>query len=173
MSISKTYSRITATSLLSLALAAQVWAQKNSGEIESFNRSLGLEGMGTDLASVEHEIEHGNPANTPETSKSQNPKKAPLQKRGPIQPAESFSNLGFHANPAVTNTVPAYYISRMNAAALVKCLAELGVQEVRQARQSNNQAAILQAQNLLTPFPLSLGIDLRQYRLTDQGFIRG
>ena len=258
MSISKTYSRITATSVLSLALAAQVWAQENSGEVESFNRSLGLEGMGTDLASVEHEIEHGSPANTPETSKSQNPKKAPLQKRLPIQPAESFSNLGFHANPAVTNTVRAYYISRMNAAVLVnapsydalinrfdarfanygysrhnigdtvagymivaweivhnadasgtpmgirrvrtavcqvlenrgkaarltsenkqkisellKCLAELGVQEIRQARQSNNQAAILQAQNLLSQFPLSLGIDLRQYRLTDQGFIQG
>jgi uncharacterized protein DUF6683 len=258
MWISKTYSRIAAISLLSVALAIQVRAQESSGEIESFNRSLGLEGMGTDLASVEHEIEHGSPANTPETPKTQNPKKGPVQKRAPIQPAESFSNLAFHANPAVTNTVRSYYISRMNAAALVnapnydalinrfderfanygysrhnigdtvagymivaweivhnanasdtpmgirrvrtavcqvlekrgkaarltsenkqkisellKCLAELGVQEVRQARQSNNQAAILQAQNLLTQFPLSLGIDLRQYRLTDQGFIKG
>lgn len=258
MWISKTYSGITAISLLSLALAAQGWAQENSGEIESFNRSLGLEGMGTDLASVEHEIQHGSPANTPETSKTQNPKKAPVQKRAPIQPSESFSNLGFRANPAVTNTVRAYYVSRMNAtrvvnapsydglinrfderfanygysrhnvgdtvagymivaweivhnadasetpmgirrvrtavcevlekrgkaalltsenkqkiSELLKCLAELGVQQVRQARQSNNQAAILQAQNLLTQFPLSLGIDLRQYRLTDQGFISG
>lgn len=258
MWISKTYSRITAISLLSVALGIQVRTQENSGEIESFNRSLGLEGMGTDLASVEHEIEHGSPANTPEASKTRNLKKALVQKRGPIQSAESFSNLAFHSNPAVTNTVRAYYVSRMNAtrvvnaptydglinrfderfanygysrhnigdtvaaymivaweivhnadasetptgirrvrtavcqvlerrgkaallssenkqkiSELLKCLAELGVLQVRQARQLNNQAAILQAQNLLTQFPLSLGIDLRQYRLTDQGFIRG
>ena len=258
MWISKTYSRIAAISLLSLASAAQVWAQENAGEVESFNRSLGLEGMGTDLASVEHELAHGSAATTPETSRPQNPKKGQTQKKNPIQPGESFSNLAFHANPAVTNTVRAFYVSRMNAAALVnapsydalinrfderfanygysrhnigdtvagymiiaweivhnanasntptgirsvraavcqvlerrgkaarltsenkqkisellKCLAELGIQQVRQARQTNNEASLLQAQNLLTQFPLSLGIDLRQYRLTDQGFVNG
>ena len=56
---------------------------------------------------------------------------------------------------------------------ILKCLAELGNEEVRRAHQTNNAAAIQQAQNLLTQFPLSLGIDLRQYRLTDQGFTNG
>jgi hypothetical protein len=60
MPTSKTYSMIAAISLLSLA-TAPVWAQENTGEVESFNRSLGLEGMGTDFASVERELEHGNP----------------------------------------------------------------------------------------------------------------
>ena len=119
MRISKIYPGIAAISLLSLASALQIWAQENGGEVESFNRSLGLEGMGTDLASVEHELEHGTPANTPETSNTQNPKKGSVQKRAPIQPTESFSNLAFHANPAVTNTVRSFYVSRMNAAALV------------------------------------------------------
>jgi hypothetical protein len=119
MRISNIYSRIAAISLLSLAPAAQAWAQENGGEIESFNRSLGLEGMGTDLASVEHELEHSNPANTPESPAAPNPKKGPAQKRAPIQPTESFSNLAFHSNPAVTNAVRAFYLSHMNAQALL------------------------------------------------------
>jgi hypothetical protein len=96
MRISKIYSRIAVISLLSLASAPQVWAQENGGEIESFNRSLGLEGMGTDLASVEHELQHGSPANTPETSKNHNQKTGPVQKRAPIQPAESFETRERH-----------------------------------------------------------------------------
>ena len=119
MRISKMYSGIAAITLLSLASAPQAWAQENGGEIESFNRSLGLEGMGTDLASVEHELEHSNPANTPEGSKAQNPAKGAVQKRAPIQPTESFSNLAFRANPAVTNSVRAFYLSHMNAQALL------------------------------------------------------
>ncbi|HEX6565812.1 MAG TPA: hypothetical protein VF020_16105 [Chthoniobacterales bacterium] len=79
MWISKIYSSIAAISLLSVASAPQVWAQESGGEVESFNRSLGLEGMGTDLASVEHELEHGSPANTPENSKTENPKKGPVR----------------------------------------------------------------------------------------------
>ena len=47
---------IAAISLLNLA-TAPVWAQENTGEVESFNRRLGLEGMGTDFASVERELE--------------------------------------------------------------------------------------------------------------------
>jgi hypothetical protein len=258
MRISKIYSRIAAISLLSLASAPQVWAQENGGEIESFNRSLGLEGMGTDLASVEHELEHSNPANTPETSKSQNPGKAAVQKRAPIQPTESFSNLAFRANPAVTNSVRAFYLSHMNAQALLtapsydsmisrfderfasygfsrhnvgdtvagymiiaweivhnadasstptgirrvrtavcqilekrgkaarltaenkqkitellKCIAVLCAQQARQARQTNNTATMQQAVNVVTQFPLKLGIDLQRYQLTDNGFVNG
>jgi predicted GNAT family acetyltransferase len=116
---SKIYSSIAAISLLSLASAPQVWAQESGGEIDSFNRSLGLEGMGTDLASVEHELEHGSPVNPPETSKNQNPKKGPVQKRAPIPSTESFSNLAFRANPAVTTSVRAFYLSHMNAQALL------------------------------------------------------
>ena len=119
MSISKIYSGIAAISLLSVASAPQVWAQESGGEVESFNRSLGLEGMGTDLASVEHELEHGTPANTPENSKTENPKKGPVQKRATIQPIESFSNLAFHPSPAVTNSVRAFYLSHVNAQTLL------------------------------------------------------
>ena len=119
MRISKIYSRIAAISLLSLASAAQVWAQENGGEIESFNRSLGLEGMGTDLASVEHEIQHGSPVSPPESSATQNPKKGPAQKKAPTQATESFGNLAFRASPAVTNSVRAFYLSHMNAQALL------------------------------------------------------
>jgi hypothetical protein len=119
MWISKIYSGIAAVSLLGLASASQVSAQESGGEVESFNRSLGLEGMGTDLASVEHELEHGSPANTPETSNTQNPKKGPAQKRAPIQPIESFSNLAFHPTPAVTNSVRAFYLSHVNAQTLL------------------------------------------------------
>ena len=254
MLLLKTYTRIAAIWLLGLAAAARVWAQESGGEADSFNRSLGLEGMSTDLANVEQELAHSNsPA-----SKAETPKKGPAQKNPPAKPIESFSNLSFHSNPGVTNTVRAFYVSRMNAAALVnapnydslsgrfderfanygysrhnigdtvagymiitweilhnanasntpngirrvkvaicqileqrrkaaqltsenkqkisevlKCLAELGNEEVRRAHQANNAAAIQQAQNLLTQFPLSLGIDLRQYRLTDQGFTNG
>jgi hypothetical protein len=251
MLISKSYSLITAISLLGLATAAPVRAQENAGEVESFNRSLGLEGMGTDLANVENELAHGSPASTPE-----GPKTAPAKKKAPVQRTESFSNLAFSANPAVTNIVRTYYASRVTPAAntpsydslisrfderfatygfsrhnvgdtvagymiitweivhnadasntptgirrvraavcqileqrgkaarltsenkqkiseLLKCLAELGSEEVRRARQINNGAAIQQAQNLLTQFPLSLGLDLRRYRLTDQGFVNG
>ncbi|MBV9732353.1 MAG: hypothetical protein JO275_06210, partial [Verrucomicrobia bacterium] len=91
MWISKIYSRIAAISLLSVASASQVWAQESGGEVESFNRSLGLEGMGTDLASVEHELEHGSPANTPETPSEPSGKKAPKEKRVPVQQTQSFS----------------------------------------------------------------------------------
>jgi hypothetical protein len=118
MWISKTYSRIAVISLISLASVGQVWAQENSGEVESFNRSLGLEGLGTDLASVEHELEHGTAANTPEPSKAENRKKAPAQKRPSVQRTESFGDLAFRANPAVTNTVRTYYVSHLNAATL-------------------------------------------------------
>lgn len=119
MWISKFYSGIATISLLSLVSAPQVWAQESGGEVESFNRSLGLEGMGTDLASVQHELEHGSPANTSENSKTENPKKGPVQKRVPIQPSESFSNLAFHPSPAVTNSVRAFYLSHLNAQALL------------------------------------------------------
>src|SRR6201987_4604924 len=119
MWISKIYSGIAAISLLSLTSAPKVWAQESGGEVESFNRSLGLEGMGTDLASVEHELEHGSPANTPENSKTENPKKGPVQKRATIQPIESFSNLAFHPSPAVTNSVRAFYLSHVNAQTLL------------------------------------------------------
>ena len=119
MWISKTYSRIAAISLLSLASAAQLWAQENAGEIDSFNRSLGLEGLGTDLASVEREIQHGSPASTPEGPNPDSSKQAPAQKKAPPPPTESFTNLAFHATPAVTNTVRAYYISHLNATSVV------------------------------------------------------
>jgi hypothetical protein len=119
MWISKIYSGIAAISLLRFASAPQVRAQESGGEVESFNRSLGLEGMGTDLASVEHELEHGSPANTPETSDTQNPKKGSAQKRAAIQPIESFSNLAFHPNPAITNSVRSFYLSHVNAQTLL------------------------------------------------------
>ena len=258
MRISKIFPGIAAISLLSLASAPQVWAQENGGEVESFNRSLGLEGMGTDLASVEHELEHRSLANPAETSDKQNPKKGPVQKRAPIQPTESFGNLAFHSNPAVTNSVRAFYLSHMNAQALLtapsydsmisrfdqrfasygfsrrnvgdtvagymiiaweivhnadasstptgirrvrtavcqilekrgkaarltgenkqkisellKCIVELCAQQARQARQTNNTATMQQAVNVVTQFPLKLGIDLQRYQLTDNGFVNG
>ena len=258
MWISKIYSRIAAISLLSLASAPQVWAQENGGEIDSFNRSLGLEGMGTDLASVEHELQHGSPANTPEATQNQNPKKGPAQERAPIQPLESFSNLAFHPSPTVTNSVRAFYLSHLNAqtlltapnydsligkfddrfasygfsrhnvgdtvagymiiaweivhnadasntptgirrvrtavcqilekrgkaarltsenkqkiSELLKCVVELCAQQARQARQTNNAASMQQAVNVVTQFPLKLGIDLQRYQLTDNGFVSG
>jgi hypothetical protein len=117
MSISKTHLMIAAISLLSLA-TTPVWAQENTGEVESFNRSLGLEGMGTDLASVERELEHGNPANTPEAPKTESAKKAPAQKQPPVRRSESFSNLAFHYNPTITSNVRAYYVSHLNAQTL-------------------------------------------------------
>jgi hypothetical protein len=258
MLISKIYSRIAVISLLSLGTAAPVWAQENTGEIDSFNRSLGLEGMGTDLASVEHEIEHGSPGNAPENSNDQSTKKAPAQKRAPMRRTQSFSDLAFSSNPAVTNTMRAYYVSHMNATRLVntpsydtlisrfdrrfdnygfsrhnigdtfagylivaweilhdadasstpsgirgvraavceimekrgkaarltsenkqkasellKCLAELGSDEIRRARQTNNQAAIQQVQTQLTRPLLNYGINLWRFRLTDTGFVNG
>jgi hypothetical protein len=115
MLISKIYSKIAVISLLSLATAAPVSAEENTGEIDSFNRSLGLEGMGTDLASVERELEHGGPAETQNTEGS---KKGPAQKREPVHNSQSFSNLAFHSSPVVTNTTRAYYLSRFNAQAL-------------------------------------------------------
>jgi hypothetical protein len=119
MPISKSYSRIAVISLLSLATAAPVWAEENGGEIDSFNRSLGLEGMGTDLASVERELEHGSSASTPEPQTAEGPNKAPAQKREPVQHTSSFSNLAFRYNPTVTNSTRAYYVSHMNAQTLV------------------------------------------------------
>jgi hypothetical protein len=118
MLISKIYSRIAVISLLSLATAAPVWAEENTGEIDSFNRNLGLEGMGTDLASVERQLEHGSPADTAETQNAEGSKKAPAQKKEPIHHGQSFSNLAFHSSPVVTNTTRAYYLSRFNAQAL-------------------------------------------------------
>lgn len=118
MLISKIYSKIAVISLFSLATAAPVWAEENTGEIDSFNRSLGLEGMGTDLASVERELEHGSSANTPETQNAEGPKKAPGQKREPVHQAPSFGNLAFHYSPVVSNTTRAYYVSHFNAQAL-------------------------------------------------------
>jgi predicted GNAT family acetyltransferase len=255
---SKIYSRIAAILLLSLASAPQVWAQESGGEIDSFNRSLALEGMGTDLASVEHELQHGTPVNPPESSTTQNPKKGPAQKKAPIQPTESFSNLAFHPSPAVTNSVRAFYLSHLNAqtqltapnydsmisrfderfasygfsrhnigdtvaaymiiaweivhnadasntptgirrvrtavcqilekrgkaarltsenkqkiSELLKCVAELCAQQARQARQTSNAAAMQQAENVVTQFPRNLGIDLRRFQLTDNGFVNG
>jgi len=114
MLLSKTYTRIALIWLLGLATADRGWTQENGGEVESFNRSLGLEGMSTDLANVEHELAHNTPASPPES-----PKKGPAQKKAPAQPAASFSNLAFQANPGATNTVRALYVSRMNVAALV------------------------------------------------------
>jgi hypothetical protein len=52
MLLLKTFTRIAAIWLLGLAAAARVWAQESGGEADSFNRSLGLEGMSTDLANV-------------------------------------------------------------------------------------------------------------------------
>jgi hypothetical protein len=258
MWISKIYSRIAAISLLSLASAPQVWAQETGGEIDSFNRSLGLEGMGTDLASVEHELQHGSPVSTPEATQNQNPKKGPVQKRAPVPPIASFSNLAFHPSPAVTNSVRAFYVSHLNAqtvhtapnydsliskfderfasygysrhnvgdtvagymivaweivhnadasntptgirrvrtavcqilekrgkaarltsenkqkiSELLKCVAELCAQQAAQARQTNNAAAMQQAENVVTQFPRNLGIDLRRFQLTDNGFVNG
>jgi hypothetical protein len=113
MVISKTYSTIAAIWLLGLAAGSQVWAQENGGELDSFNRSLGLEGMGTDLANAENELAHSNTPSAPEA-----PKKAgPGPKKAPVKREESFSNLSFHPSPAVTNSVRAYYVSRTNSAA--------------------------------------------------------
>jgi hypothetical protein len=258
MRISKIYSGIAAISLLGLASAPQVWAQESGGEVESFNRSLGLEGMGTDLASVEHEIEHGSPANAPEPSDEPGGKKAPREKRAPVERTQSFSDLAFSSNPAVTSTMRSWYISHVNAATLLntpsydtlisrfdrrfdsygfsrhnvgdtfagymivvweilhntdassnpagirrirsavcqimekrgkaaqlasenkqkasealKCLAELGSEEIRRARQTNNQATIRQMQNQLTLPLRNYGIDLSRFRLTDKGFVNG
>ena len=119
MLTSKIHSRIAAISLLSLASAAPLWGQESGGEIESFNRSLGLEGIGTDLASVEHEIEHASPAPTSEIPKSESTKKAPAQKKPPRQSVESFANLTFRTNPAVTNTIRAYYVSHLTGTTVV------------------------------------------------------
>jgi hypothetical protein len=91
MLLSKTYTRMAAIWLLGLAAAARAWAQETGGEADSFNRSLGLEGMSTDLANVEQELAHINsPASKPETSK-----KGPAQNNPPAKPIESFSNLSF------------------------------------------------------------------------------
>lgn len=248
---------IAAISLLSLA-TAPVWAQENSGEVESFNRSLGLEGMGTDLASVERELEHGNPPNPPENPKSEGAKKAPSQKQSAGQRSQSFSNLAFHYNPAVTSNVRAYYVSQLNAqtlatmptydtlidrfdqrfaqygyskhnigdtfagyliisweiihnadasntprgirrvreavcqileqrgkaarlseenkqkySELLKSISELVVEQSRKNRQANNLKADEQLKNQVSQAPLKLGIDLRRYRLTEQGFTNG
>src|SRR5258708_26953697 len=115
MLLLKNYTRTAAYWLLGLAAAARVWAEESGGEDDSFNRSLGLEGMSTDLANVEQELAHSNsPASKPET-----PKKGPAQKNPPAKPIDSFSNLSFHSNPGVTNTVRAFYVSLMNAPALV------------------------------------------------------
>jgi hypothetical protein len=258
MWISKTYLRIAAVSLLSLVSAAQVWAQENGGEIDSFNRNLGLEGMGTDLANVEHELEHGSPTNTTETSNTQGSKKAPVQKKAPTQRTASFSDLAFQSNGAVTNTMRAYWVTHVNTTTLInapaydtlisrfdtrfanygyskhnvgdaiagylivtweilhnadasntpagirrvrqavcqlleqrgkaarltsenkqklsellKCLAELGREEVKSDRQTNNQADIQKVQKQLNLIPLKFDIDLSRYQLTDQGFIKG
>ena len=254
---SKIHSGIAAVALLSLALAPQVWAQESGGEVDSFNRSLGLEGMGTDLASVEHELEHGTPVNTPETPNEPSGKKAPREKRAPVQRTQSFSDLAFHSNPSVTNTVRAYYVSHMNAATMVnypsydslierfdsrfsnygysrnnigdafagflivaweivhdtnvsntpegirrarvavgqilekrgkaaaltpekkqkmaellKCLAELGAEQAKRARQSNNQADLEKTKSQLTKSLGNIGINLYQWRFTDRGFVK-
>jgi hypothetical protein len=258
MRISKTYLRIAAVSLLSLVSAAQVWAQENGGEIDSFNRNLGLEGMGTDLANVEHELEHGSPTNPTETSNTGGSKKAPAQKKAPIQQTASFSDLAFPSNAAVTNTMRAYWVTHVDTKTLInapaydtlisrfdarfanygyskhnvgdaiagylivtweilhnadasntpagirrvrqavgqlleqkgkaarltsenkqklsellKCLAELGREEVKSDRQTNNQADIQKVQKQLNLIPLKFDIDLSRYQLTDQGFVKG
>jgi hypothetical protein len=255
MLLSKNYQRIAAIWLLGLAAATRVWAQESGGEIDSFNRSLGLEGMGTDLANVEHELAHGTPASTPVP---ESPKKAPRQKREPVQQTQSFGNLAFRYNPAITNTVRAYYVSHLNAQTLVgmpsydalisrfdqrfanygfskhnlgdtfagyliisweilhnadasnsprgirrvreavcqileqrgkaamlpnenkqkfsellRSVSELASEQSRRLRQANNVAAEEQLLNQIAQAPLKLGIDLRLYRLTDQGFTKG
>jgi hypothetical protein len=258
MLTSKIYPRIAVISLLSLAAAAPVWAQESAGEIDSFNRSLGLEGMGSDLASVEHELEHGTPASTEETQKVEGPKKGPAQKREPVQRTRSFSNLAFHNSPLVTNTTRAYFVSHINAqilvtmptydalinrfdqrfaeygfskhnlgdtvagyliisweivhdadassspqgirrvrdavcqiieqrgkatklsdeqkqkfSELIKSISELVAEQSRRNLRANNQAAEAQLRNKVVQAPLKLGIDLRQWRLTEHGFING
>jgi hypothetical protein len=257
MWIPKIYLSVAAIALLSLATVPRVWSQESGGEVESFNRSLGLEEMGSDLASVEHELEHGSPANTPETPNEPSGKKAPREKRAQVQRNQSFSDLAFHSNPSVTSTVRAYYMSHTNAATMVnypsydsliqrfdsrfsnygysrnnigdtfagflivawetvhdtnvsntpegirrarvavgqilekrgkaaaltpekkqkvsellKCLAELGAEEARRARQSNNQAELEKTKTQLTKSLGNIGINLYQWRFTDRGFVK-
>ena len=66
MAISKAHAKIAAIWLLNLIAALSVRAQETGGDIDSFNRNLGLEGMGADLTNVEHELAHVNPSGPPE-----------------------------------------------------------------------------------------------------------
>jgi hypothetical protein len=113
MAISKTHAKIAAILLLGLVSNPQVWAQETGADIDSFNRSLGLEGMGADLTNVEHELAHTEPSGAPPGSK----KTAVKQKRAPIQRSTEFSDLAFHSSPDVTNKVRAFYTSYTNSAA--------------------------------------------------------
>jgi hypothetical protein len=89
--------------LLGVVAAPQVPAQETGGDVESFNRSLGLEEMGADLTNVEQELAHGNPSGPAEGSK----KVAVKQKRAPVQQSQStqFSDLAFRSDPGVTDKV--------------------------------------------------------------------
>ena len=79
MVFSKNRITIAAIWLLGLVAPPQVPAQETGGDVDSFNRSLGLEEMGADLTNVEQELAHGNPSGPAEGPK----KVAVKQKRAP------------------------------------------------------------------------------------------
>jgi hypothetical protein len=114
MVFSKNRITIAAIWLLGLVAAPQVPAQETGGDVDSFNRSLGLEEMGADLTNVEQELAHGNPSGPAEGPK----KVAVKQKRAPVQPSQStqFSDLAFRSDPGVTDKVRAFYNSYSNSA---------------------------------------------------------
>ena len=107
------HAKIVAIWLLGLVAALQVRSQETGGDIDSFNRSLGLEGMGTDLTNAEQELAHTNPSNPPEGPK----KHAVKQRRTPVQRSTEFSDLAFRSDPGVTDKVRAFYTSYTKSAA--------------------------------------------------------
>jgi hypothetical protein len=111
MAISKAHAEILAILLLVLVAAPQIPAQETGNDIDSFNRSLGLEGMGADLTNAERELTHVNPSGP-----SAGPKKAAVkQKRAPVQRSTEFSDLAFRSDPSVTDKVRAFYASYTNS----------------------------------------------------------
>ena len=112
--ITKTCTVFVALSLFWLASPTKLWADE-AGDIQNFNRSLGLDGMGPDLAKVEQELAHSGESNseeqTPHTAgHGKKPGVRPKSSGG--QPHPSFSNLSYHSNPQVSNVVRNYVMSQ-------------------------------------------------------------
>jgi len=100
--------------LTSWALSPRLWSDETSGDIENFNRNLGLEGIGSDLANVEQELSHtAEPKSTGIT-----PGGTETAKKSGIRPKPSsahlaFSNLSFRSDPQVSNVVRNYVQSQL------------------------------------------------------------
>lgn len=88
--------------LVSPILRAQV-----GGEVETFNRSLGLEDLGSDLVGVEQALEHGKiSGQDASVSDGSGIRKARIKRAGP-NVLDSFNNLTYHTDPAITANVRA------------------------------------------------------------------